>query len=154
MLTPEQIEVRLDRILLKVQKPGRYVGGEFNTFTKDWDSVQTRVAFVFPEFARLHLLIGEVLLLFGLVAAHFLVEIDDSIDRIAASPPQLGGESLGIVADGLDVVHGAGAMAIGTRTRNLALHRHCEERSDEAIQSVVRALDCFASLAMTKGGGK
>ena len=28
--------------------------------------------------------------------------------------------------------------------------RHCEERSDEAIQlSAAAALDCFASLAMT-----
>jgi radical SAM family uncharacterized protein len=49
MLTPEQIEKKLDRILLKVQKPGRYVGGELNSVYKDWDSVQTRVAFVFPD---------------------------------------------------------------------------------------------------------
>jgi hypothetical protein len=28
--------------------------------------------------------------------------------------------------------------------------RHCEERSDEAIQNGGAALDCFASLAMTK----
>jgi radical SAM family uncharacterized protein len=49
MLTPEQIEKKLDRILLKVQKPGRYVGGELNSVHKDWDSVQTRVAFVFPD---------------------------------------------------------------------------------------------------------
>ena len=49
MLTPEQIESGLDRILLKVQKPGRYVGGELNSIVKDWDSVQTRVAFVFPD---------------------------------------------------------------------------------------------------------
>ena len=49
MLTPEQIELKLDRILLKVQKPGRYVGGELNSIIKDWDSVQTRVAFVFPD---------------------------------------------------------------------------------------------------------
>ncbi len=28
--------------------------------------------------------------------------------------------------------------------------RHCEERSDEAIQSFFLAVDCFASLAMTK----
>ena len=28
--------------------------------------------------------------------------------------------------------------------------RHCEERSDEAIQSLVAGLDCFASLAMTR----
>ncbi|MBV6451323.1 MAG: hypothetical protein MHPDNHAH_02056 [Anaerolineales bacterium] len=49
MLTPEQIETKLDRILLKVQMPGRYVGGELNSAHKDWDSVQTRVAFVFPD---------------------------------------------------------------------------------------------------------
>ena len=49
MLTPEQIEIKLDRILLKVQKPGRYVGGELNSTLKDWDKVQTKVAFVFPD---------------------------------------------------------------------------------------------------------
>jgi radical SAM family uncharacterized protein len=49
MLTPEQIESRLDRILLKVQKPGRYVGGELNSVVKDWDSVKTKVALVFPD---------------------------------------------------------------------------------------------------------
>jgi hypothetical protein len=33
----------------------------------------------------------------------------------------------------------------------IELHRrrHCEERSDEAIQNGAAALDCFASLAMT-----
>lgn len=49
MLIPEQIESKLDRILLKVQKPGRYVGGELNITVKDWDKVQTKVAFVFPD---------------------------------------------------------------------------------------------------------
>ena len=49
MLTPEQIETKLDRILLKVQKPGRYVGGELNSTVKEWDKVQTKVAFVFPD---------------------------------------------------------------------------------------------------------
>src|SRR5512134_3858629 len=49
MLTPEQIEARLDRILLKVQKPGRYVGGELNSVIKDWQNIQTKVAFVFPD---------------------------------------------------------------------------------------------------------
>src|SRR5512142_1601111 len=48
-LTSEQIESKLDRILLKVQKPGRYVGGEFNSIVKDWDKVSTKVAFVFPD---------------------------------------------------------------------------------------------------------
>jgi radical SAM family uncharacterized protein len=49
MLTPEQIENKLDRILLRVQKPGRYVGGELNSITKEWDKIQTKVAFVFPD---------------------------------------------------------------------------------------------------------
>jgi radical SAM family uncharacterized protein len=49
MLTPEQIETCLKRILLRVQKPGRYVGGEYNITVKDWDSIQTRVALVFPD---------------------------------------------------------------------------------------------------------
>lgn len=49
MLSPEQIDAKLDRILLKVQKPGRYVGGELNSTVKDWDKVETRVAFVFPD---------------------------------------------------------------------------------------------------------
>ena len=48
-LTPAQIETKIDRILLKVQKPGRYVGGELNSVVKEWDRVQTRVAFVFPD---------------------------------------------------------------------------------------------------------
>jgi radical SAM family uncharacterized protein len=48
-VNPEQIENKLDRILLKVQKPGRYVGGEFNSIVKDWEKVQTKVAFVFPD---------------------------------------------------------------------------------------------------------
>src|SRR5688572_12975251 len=48
-LTPQQIESKLDRILLKVQKPGRYVGGELNSVQKDWESIQTKVAFVFPD---------------------------------------------------------------------------------------------------------
>ncbi len=49
LITPAQIENKLDRILLKVQKPGRYVGGELNSTVKDWDKVATRVAFVFPD---------------------------------------------------------------------------------------------------------
>jgi len=49
MLTPQEIEARLERILLEVQKPGRYVGGELNIVVKDWDSIRTRVALVFPD---------------------------------------------------------------------------------------------------------
>ncbi len=49
MLTPEQIEAKLERILLKVERPGRYVGGELNSTVKNWEAAKTRVAFVFPD---------------------------------------------------------------------------------------------------------
>ena len=49
MLSPEQIEVKLGKILLNVQKPGRYVGGELNIVVKDWGKIQTKVALVFPD---------------------------------------------------------------------------------------------------------
>ena len=49
MLSPQEIQNRLERILLSVQKPGRYVGGEYNQVVKDWDRIQTKVALVFPE---------------------------------------------------------------------------------------------------------
>jgi len=48
-LTPQEIESRLERVLLTVQKPGRYVGGELNQVVKDWDSIATHVALVFPD---------------------------------------------------------------------------------------------------------
>ena len=49
MMTPLEIQNRIDKILLKVAKPGRYVGGELNVTVKDWDAIQTRVALVFPD---------------------------------------------------------------------------------------------------------
>jgi len=49
MLTPEQIESKLEKILLKVERPGRYVGGELNAVYKDWDKAKTHVAFIFPD---------------------------------------------------------------------------------------------------------
>ncbi len=49
MLSSSEIESRLERILLRVQKPGRYVGGELNQIVKDWNSVETHVALVFPD---------------------------------------------------------------------------------------------------------
>ena len=49
MLTPQQIQIKLERILPTVQKPGRYTGGELNQVVKDWDTVQTKIALVFPD---------------------------------------------------------------------------------------------------------
>jgi len=48
-LKPQEIENRLERILLTVQKPGRYVGGELNQVLKVWEDVAIHVALVFPD---------------------------------------------------------------------------------------------------------
>jgi hypothetical protein len=48
-LSPKEIEARLERILLRVQKPGRYVGGELNQVVKAWEETRTHVALVFPD---------------------------------------------------------------------------------------------------------
>ena len=40
-------------------------------------------------------------------------------------------------------------LPAGFSNRHVQTTRHCEKRSDEAIQNVAAGLDCFASLAMT-----
>lgn len=39
----------LNRNLITVQKPGRYVGGEFNQIVKNWESVELHTALAFPD---------------------------------------------------------------------------------------------------------
>ena len=43
------MDKRLERILPRVQKPARYVGGEYNAILKNKDEVDTRIAFCFPD---------------------------------------------------------------------------------------------------------
>ena len=43
------IERLLERHLLSVEKPGRYVGGEYNSVVKDWDGADVKVALAFPD---------------------------------------------------------------------------------------------------------
>ncbi len=40
---------RIEKLLMSVQKPVRYMGGEFNAVMKDPDSVDVRYAFLFPD---------------------------------------------------------------------------------------------------------
>jgi radical SAM family uncharacterized protein len=49
MMEPASIERKLQRILLKVTKPGRYVGGEFNSIVKPWETTDMKVALAFPD---------------------------------------------------------------------------------------------------------
>lgn len=49
MLTPQLIQTKLDQILPLVEKPGRYTGGEYNQVVKNWETIKTKVALVFPD---------------------------------------------------------------------------------------------------------
>jgi len=48
-MKPHEIERKLDRVLLQVEKPGRYVGGEYNSVIKNWDDTDVKVALAFPD---------------------------------------------------------------------------------------------------------
>ncbi len=43
------VHQKLERILPLVEKPGRYVGGEYNAVYKDWDTTETKIALIFPD---------------------------------------------------------------------------------------------------------
>ena len=45
----KELDQVLQRILPRVQKPGRYTGGELNQVVKDWNSVDLSVALIFPD---------------------------------------------------------------------------------------------------------
>ena len=40
---------RIESLLMNVQKPARYMGGEFNAVMKDLQNVDVRFAFLFPD---------------------------------------------------------------------------------------------------------
>jgi radical SAM superfamily enzyme YgiQ (UPF0313 family) len=48
-MTPAEIGGFLERTLLRVQKPARYTGGEWNSVVKDWDTTPQRIALAFPD---------------------------------------------------------------------------------------------------------
>lgn len=43
------LKEKLEPLLLKVQKPARYIGGELNSVMKDKNKVETRIALCFPD---------------------------------------------------------------------------------------------------------
>ncbi|HRI56018.1 MAG TPA: TIGR03960 family B12-binding radical SAM protein [Anaerolineae bacterium] len=48
-MSPAEISAFLERTLLRVQKPARYTGGEWNSVVKDWGATPLRVALAFPD---------------------------------------------------------------------------------------------------------
>ena len=60
---------KLQRILPKVQKPARYVGGEYNAVVKNKTEVEVRVAFCFPDIYELGMSNLGVRILYGVMNA-------------------------------------------------------------------------------------
>lgn len=48
-LTKQEIQSWLERNLLRVQKPGRYIGGEFNQIVKPWKKTLIHLGLIFPD---------------------------------------------------------------------------------------------------------
>jgi radical SAM family uncharacterized protein len=76
-----EIKKKLSRILPKVQKPGRYVGGEYNQVIKEWDKVKTHVALVFPDIYEIGLSNLGLAILYEMIN-----DRDDSLAERAYSP--------------------------------------------------------------------
>jgi radical SAM family uncharacterized protein len=72
----EWIRSRLDRILPKVMKPGRYVGGEWNIIRKEWEKTDVHTVFVFPDVYEVGMSNLALRILYGLVNSYdaFLCE--------------------------------------------------------------------------------
>lgn len=62
-----EIKQKIKKILPNVQKPGRYVGGEFNQVRKDWESVSTHFALVFPDIYDIGLPNLGIMILYELI---------------------------------------------------------------------------------------
>ena len=45
----ESIKALIEQDLITIQKPGRYIGGEFNQIIKNWGSTEYHVALAFPD---------------------------------------------------------------------------------------------------------
>ena len=63
----ERIEQLLPRILPGVQKPARYVGGEYNQTVKDLATIDTRMAFCFPDTYEIGMSNLGIRILYGIV---------------------------------------------------------------------------------------
>ncbi|MCB8943159.1 MAG: TIGR03960 family B12-binding radical SAM protein [Ardenticatenaceae bacterium] len=69
-MTPEQIETALERILPRVDKPGRYTGGEYNQIVKDWLEIDYKVALAFPDIYDLGMSNLGLMILYDIINKH------------------------------------------------------------------------------------
>lgn len=70
MITAQQIEQKLERILPRVAKPGRYTGGEYNQVIKSWDDVDFKVALAFPDIYDLGMSNLGLMIMYDIINQH------------------------------------------------------------------------------------
>lgn len=63
----KEMNPKLKRILPRVQKPARYVGGEYNEIKKDPESIKVRVALCFPDTYEIGMSNLGIKILYGLI---------------------------------------------------------------------------------------
>src|SRR5690606_25449874 len=68
--SPRQIERALERLLPRVQKPGRYTRGEHNQIVKNWDEVDFRVALAVDDIYDIDLCHLGLMTLYDIVYKH------------------------------------------------------------------------------------
>ena len=58
---------KLDELLLTVQKPGRYTGGEWNAVRKDWTADKVKVLLAFPDVYEVGMSYLGIKILYGIL---------------------------------------------------------------------------------------
>ena len=58
---------KLNELLLTVQKPGRYVGGEWNAVKKEWTAEQVKVCLAFPDVYEIGMSHLGIKILYGIL---------------------------------------------------------------------------------------
>lgn len=66
-MTNTQLLSTLEKILPKVQTPGRYAGGEFNQIVKAWETIDIHIALLFPEIYDLGMSNLGLMILYDLI---------------------------------------------------------------------------------------
>jgi radical SAM family uncharacterized protein len=61
---------KIENSLNKVSKPGRYIGAEFNSQVKDWNSVDLKVALAFPDLYEIGMSHLGLRILYELINSH------------------------------------------------------------------------------------
>ena len=44
-----EIAEKIDKVLARIEKPSRYMGGEWGTYLKDWETAKARIVLAFPD---------------------------------------------------------------------------------------------------------